>query len=390
VSVAAAAPAFSLSEGGRIHDLLSRGGLSGGPRGRLKRVAILVIIGWLPMLLLSAFAGLEPLKGFVTDLGALVRFGLVVPVTVLAEPFADLMLGRVVALFRASRIVPEARLATFDARVAKIQRQATSDTVEITLLIVALTIPHVLATSGELVATARGGWLAIDTADGHALTAAGQWYAWVGLPLVEFLILRWLWRSICWWRLLWFTSTLPLAVTPAHPDRSAGLAFLSLAPTGFVPFFIALSLLASVGLALDMKNHGTTLAAVAPLVAAFVVVEVVLLIVPQLFFVPVLGRARRTAIQHYAMTGVAIAREFDAEWVDRPLAERGQLLDSSHASTMTDFAATYGLIAAMRPVPFSMREILALIVPLIAPFLPLLLFEYSAKELLTQVLRLVR
>jgi len=41
-------------------------------------------------------------------------------------------------------------------------------------------------------------------------------------------------------------------------------------------------------------------------------------------------------------------------------------------------------------VPFSLREVLALIIPLVLPFVPLLLFEYSAKELLTQMLQLVR
>ena len=50
-------PAFSLSEGGRLQSALTKFGLSGGARGRGMLIGMLLVIGWLPLVILSAAAG---------------------------------------------------------------------------------------------------------------------------------------------------------------------------------------------------------------------------------------------------------------------------------------------------------------------------------------------
>jgi hypothetical protein len=44
----------------------------------------------------------------------------------------------------------------------------------------------------------------------------------------------------------------------------------------------------------------------------------------------------------------------------------------------------------MRPVSLSLQEFLRIAVPLAAPFAPLLLYEFSAKEILQVVIGMVR
>ena len=55
---------------------------------------------------------------------------------------------------------------------------------------------------------------------------------------------------------------------------------------------------------------------------------------------------------------------------------------------MTDYASMYGLVSAMSPVGTSLRELIAIALALTAPFAPLLLFQYSLREILSTVLGL--
>lgn len=56
-------------------------------------------------------------------------------------------------------------------------------------------------------------------------TAPGYWYAFVSLPFLRFLILRWYFRILAWYRLLWSVRALPFHLNPFHPDRAAWCQF---------------------------------------------------------------------------------------------------------------------------------------------------------------------
>ena len=58
------------------------------------------------------------------------------------------------------------------------------------------------------------------------LTPAGYWYAFVSIPIFQFILLRWYLRLLIWFRLLWQVSRLNLRLISTHPDRAGGLAFL--------------------------------------------------------------------------------------------------------------------------------------------------------------------
>jgi hypothetical protein len=384
---------FSLTEGGRLHAALARAGLAGGARGRFILVAVFIVLGWLPLITLTALAG-ATLPGavalpLIADLGPWVRFFVVVPVLVLAEPFADRVLGGTIRMFR-DAVVPEAERPRFDDAVERAQRLSTSDTAELMILVVALVIPHVLAASLPPLASGYGTWFASQAGEELVLTSAGRWYSWVSLPLVQFLQLRWAWRIVAWWRLMWQTSRLPLAVRPAHPDRAGGLGFLALAPNAFVPVFIGISALGSVAVSTQIWMAGRTLVEVRGEVIALVVLEAALLLVPQLFFMPVLSRARRSALMRYGLAGTRMADAFDRQWTDPPSPKAGELLESPHSSAMIDFGGTYGQVAAMRTSGISLGEVIRVVLPLAVPFAPLLLYQYSLKQIFQKLLQMVR
>ena len=385
-------PAFSLCEGGRLHAALTKSGLSGGARSRLLLVGLLLALGWLPLVILSAVHG--TLLGaadhpFLTDLGAWARFLVVIPVMVFAEPATDRVLGVVVHLFRRTGLVREADLPAFEARVARAQRWATSDTVELVLLLTALTLPHFLMAALPHLG-AEAAWFG-TVVDGRAdITAAGRWYAWVSLPLVQFLMLRWLWRIIVWWGLVWRIARLDLAWVASHPDGAGGLGFLAWSPQAFRTVFFGFSALAATTISNRIQYAGESLMDARGPVIAFIVCECLLLLAPQFFFVGSLVKARYAALAGYGLTGFAMTRAFDRQWTAPPPANGADLLDSPHSSALIDYVSMYGQVRAMRPLAISLREVVAILLPMLAPFAPLLLYEYSLKEILQAVLQLVR
>jgi len=62
----------------------------------------------------------------------------------------------------------------------------------------------------------------------------------VSAPLLRFFLYRWAFRYFIWTALLWKLSRTPLHLIPTHPDRAAGLGFLSITQTRFGVLFCAL------------------------------------------------------------------------------------------------------------------------------------------------------
>jgi len=62
--------------------------------------------------------------------------------------------------------------------------------------------------------------------DGHRhYSPAGYWYAYVSIPIYQFLLARWYFRIFIWVRFLCQVSKLDLHLVPTHPDRARGSDF---------------------------------------------------------------------------------------------------------------------------------------------------------------------
>jgi hypothetical protein len=120
-------------------------------------------------------------------------------------------------------------------------------------------------------------WYANPEDAGPTLTFAGLWYAYVSLPVCQFLRCRWYFRVAIWARLLWQVSRLELQLVPTHPDRVGGLGFLSNTVYAFVPVVLA---------------HGVLLAGL-------------------------LANAKRQGLREYGTLAQQYVRGFDAPWVRR-------------------------------------------------------------------------
>ena len=385
------ADAFRFCSGSRLQSLLT--GLAGDKGDRALLVAMVVAVGWLPAVALSATAG----TGFrgveiplFRDLEPWVRFFVVAPIAILAEPFCERILGQILSYLHSSGIVAESCRQAFENDVHRAQRLSSSTTVELVLATLVLALPHLMTpTLTEALAGATS-WATAASESGVELTRAGRWYAWVSIPILQWLLLRWAWRLLIWWNLLWRISRMPLAIAPGHPDRMGGLEHLTAAPLAFLPVLAALGSLASSGAATAILLGSVEPLDLSAPIAGFVVLELLSLVLPQLFFTPLLARARRQALAGFGATGAFAARRFEGQWAV-PKAIRAQgLLDSNHPSAMSDYGGSYSFVYEMRPFGLDLRRLALFVSVLLLPFVPLLLFEYSLSDLLHQVFTLLR
>src|SRR5271157_5548835 len=222
-------PDFSLVLGGPIFQLFQRSHLSGDGLELLhRRIVVIALVAWLPLLMLSMVGG-HLLAGtvklsFLHDIEAHVRLLVALPVLIAAELIVHSRIRPVVKAFLTRRIVLQRDVPRFLAAIDSAARLRDSVPLELGLLLLVFTVGQWLWRSQ--IALGASTWYAIPQGNHLQLTAAGYWYAFVSIPIFQFILLRWYLRFFIWFRFLWQVSRLNLHLIATHPDRAGGLGFL--------------------------------------------------------------------------------------------------------------------------------------------------------------------
>ena len=134
-----------------------------------------------------------------------------------------------------------------------------------------------------------------------SLSPAGIWYAYVSLPLFQFLVVRWYFRLFIWARFLWQVSQIPLRLLPTHADRLGGLSFVAGSFYAFGPLAAAHGAWLASMLANRIFHQGATLVSFKLEIALLVVFLQVLMLGPLLVFAPQLAQAKRQGKRDYGI-----------------------------------------------------------------------------------------
>jgi hypothetical protein len=234
---------FSLVLGGPLFQLLRRSHLSGNALELMRRrLIIIALLAWLPLLVLSAMEGWA-LGGtvavpFLLDVEAHARFLVALPLLIVAELVVHQRMRFVVRQFLERNLIPESALSRFEAAITSALRLRNSVLAEV-LLIAFVYGVGILLFWRQYVALQTATWYAAPTGAGLQLSLTGVWYGYVSLPLYQFLLMRWYFRMFIWARFLWQVSRLDLRLVPTHPDRLGGLGFLANTVYAFVPLAVA-------------------------------------------------------------------------------------------------------------------------------------------------------
>ena len=387
-------PDFSLVLGGPSYQFLRRVHLSGPALEQVpRRILFTAMITWVPLALLTLIEG-NP-SGvkltFLHDIEAHVRFLVAVPVLIEAELIVHRRLRITVKRFVERGIVRAGDIPKFHEAIEAASRLRNSLSLELALLLFIYTAGQWFWRSQTSLETAS--WYRASEGAHLGLTLPGYWYAFVSLPIFQFILLRWYMRIFIWFQFLWRISKLDLHLLPAHPDRAGGLGFLGGGSYAYAPILFAQGTVLAGLIANRIFYQGHHLSSFRLNIAAFIVVFVVFILAPLAVFTPQLSAAKRWGLGEYGTLAASYVNEFEEKWLpacnQKSDAHGSELLGSGDIQSLADLGNSFGFVREMRFVPFSLDDVFRLAATTAAPLLPLLLTIMPLEELLSRAIKIV-
>jgi hypothetical protein len=384
---------FSLVLGGPLFQLWLGVRLTGRDLELLRRrIIVMVLLTWVPLLLLSVVAG-HALKGsvplpFLLDAEQHLRLLLALPLLIFAELAANQRIRLIVQQFLNLGLIPVDARRQFDMALASAMRLRNSRAAELLLLalVYGVGVPYFWR---NYIALDVVSWYGVMTDGRLHPSPAGWWLGCVSLPVLQFLLVRWYFRLYIWTRFLWQVSNIELRLLPTHPDGCGGLGFLNLVRQAFAPLLLAQGVLLAGLIANRIVFAGGRLPQFLIDIVALVVISALIVLAPLLAFTPKLEDTSRVGLLEYGALAQKYLREFDQKWLRRAAPGDEPLLGSADIQSLADMNNSFKFVQEMRWVPFTVRDVLLVAVIPLLPIMPLTLTMFSLEELLERLLKLM-
>jgi hypothetical protein len=385
---------FSVFVGGPLYHFLRRAHLSGDKLEFIReRILLLVGLTWLPLLVLSIVEG-HAWRGtasvpFLFDIEAHIRFLVALPLLIVAELIVHGRMQPILRQFLGRGLIPQAARSRFDAAAESAVRLGNSVVAEVCLIGLVYTVGVMTIWRHFIALPTTGTWYAVPTTAGTQLSLTGIWYAYVSLPIFQFLLVRWYWRIAIWLRFLWQVSRTRLSLIPTHPDHVGGLGFLAQTADAFAPLAVAHGAMLAGPVANRIFYTGARLLDFEVEIVALVVFVMCVVFGPLLVFALQLAAAKRTGLTEYGVLAERYVRTFDEKWLRDDTGRHEPLIGSSDIQSLADLANSFEVVETMRLAPVSRESILRLIVATVAPVIPLALTVMPLEDLLNKLFGLI-
>ncbi len=386
----AEAPAeFSPTVGGPLHALFQRLHLSGPSLEFFeRRVLVVCAIAWLPLLILAllehrsvAATGALP---FWYDISVHVRLLIALPVLLFAEVHVHGRIRPLIKRFVDRRIISPEDMPKFKAAVNSALKARNSVPLEVLAFLVVYTAGVWVWRSK--VAMTHATWYAIPDGMHLRLTYAGYWFAFVSVPIVQFMLLRWYVRLCIWFVLLWKISRLKLHLIATHPDHAGGIGFLGKSSYAFGPLLFAQGCLISGFIANRAIFEKASLMSFKMEAAGMTVFFVACILGPLVMFWPKMMAAKHKGAAEFALLASDYVLDFDQKWI-RGGSRPNNLLGTHDIQSLADLGNSFRIVEEMRAVPFSLKDTTRLAIATAAPLLPLGLLVMPLAALLKLLLK---
>jgi hypothetical protein len=230
-------------------------------------------------------------------------------------------------------------------------------------------------------------WYAVRSDSGVTLTWAGWWFAFFCVPLMQFLMLRWLWRLFLWAQFLWRMNRLELQLTPAHPDEAGGLAFVGEAQQYFGIVLFAFSIPVAGVLANSINYDGLSLLQFAPAIVVYVLTAVTIVLLPMLVFIATLFRAKQRGRYQYGTLATEYTLSFRRKWITGRRETDETLLGTGDIQSLADLGNSYAFVDRMNLVPMGIRTPIYLALACLVPMTPLVLTMMKFEDILKMLVK---
>ena len=384
-------PDFSLVLGGPWFRLFRRLHLSGNALERVWwRVVVIALVAWLPLLLLSVIGG-HAVGGtikvpFLYDIEAHVRFLIALPILIVAELIVQSRIRPAVKRFSEQRIIIPNDIPRFHAAIHSAMRLRNSVVVEVGILILVYTDGLWIWRSS--IATGAASWYATTESSQLHLTLAGYWYAFVSIPIFQFILCRWYLRFFIWFQFLWRVSKLNLRLIATHPDRTGGIGFLGYSSYAFGPILFAQGAMLSGLIASRVLYDGQNLMAFKMDAGGLVAFFILFVLSPLVVFAPHLSRTKQRGLRDYGQLATDYVQGFEQKWIHEGQS-REELLGSGDIQSLADLGNSFTVVQEMRLVPFGLKDAGRLAAATAAPLIPLGLTVFSLEELVSRLIKVL-
>ena len=217
----------------------------------------------------------------------------------------------------------------------------------------------------------------------------GYWYAFVSIPLFQFISLRWYIRIVIWFRLLWQISRLRIHLISTHPDRAAGLGFVGNSAYCFGLLLLAHGALLSGWIADRVFHDGNSALDFQVQATVLIACVVAAVLVPLCVFTPPILAAKRRGRREYGLLAAQHAQAFDRKWIHGERPPEESMLGSPDMSSLADLGSSYSVVQETRLTPFGVKHVANLAIITAAPLLPLAFTILPLRSLIAQSLKIL-
>jgi hypothetical protein len=351
-----------------------------------RRIVVLIAIGWLPLLVITAITNPGTLHSLLTDYRVYARLLIAIPVLLGGEIFLDSHFRAFLKSISESNLLKDTDTAYMDGVMATITRLRDSLLPE--FLILGLLMVYVVTSYHGLVDATP--WLGQGEGSNIHLTMAGWYGVLLGGLLWNFLLVLGLWHWLLWTVFAFRLSKRNLKVVATHPDGHGGIGFFGLVGEAFAPIAFVVSCVIGGTWRQNILHHGAHVMSYK--VPAIVLGATIFLVAlgPLLFFVPRLRSLRRRGIREYGALGHINSTEFHEKWIAHRAGLEAEFLQAPESSRLSSYGQIYEKIGKLKPFPVDKGSLYILAFAVVLPLLPAVLTEIPFVVVFKDLLRAVR
>jgi hypothetical protein len=362
----------------------------GNPR-IIRRIQLVILIGWLPLVLLAAFQFLfsrnGTAKSLLFDFAVYARYLIAAPLLILAEADCIPRLAIVARHFLDAGFIRETERGRYEQAIASTRRLLDSTLADI--ITVALVYLLIVALIVNVRPEIFPAWHRSGGEGAAAFSLAGWWHVLVSLPLLLILFFGWFWRLLLWGRFLFLMSRLNLRLVPSHPDQVGGLKFVSSSLRGFRLIALSLGTIAAGTEANRVMYEGTSPLAFRNVTIGLLAFVLILSAGPLTIFTAKLRATKRRGIFEYGALARAMGQQFEQKWVGRTKPVDESALSEPDFSAMTDLYQTAGNVYEMKNIPFGLMSLLEIVCATLLPFVLVALMAVPLDLFLERIVKLL-
>jgi hypothetical protein len=355
-----------------------------------RRIIVIALITWTPLLVLSAIAGRiwgGARVPFLYDIEVHVRFLISLPLLIFAEVFVHQRIQPIIKEFLDRGIItPEVR-PSFQAIIDSSRRWRNSVIAEVVLIVLGLTAGLMLWRGRIALRTSI--WYANPSASGMHLTLPGIYYAYFSMTVYRFILFRWYYRLIIWFVFLKRVARLPLKLFPVHPDGAGGLEFLQGGAYAVTPVLVAQTILLAGVLANRIFYQGAIFYAFRGEILAILLFFMFLALGPLMVFAPRIMECRRKGLIEYGKLGSDYVREFERKWIVGQKDPNEPLLGNRDLPPLAGLANSFEIVRSMNGLPFGKEAVIRLVLMILLPLSPLMLTVMPLNDVIDRLFKAI-